>query len=195
MTHRMTAPRTGIRLAADIGGTFTDVVLETPARRYSCKVPTTTRQPELAVLEGIEQLLETSGVHPTEVELFIHGTTLATNALIERKGARTGLLTTAGFRDVLEMGFEKRFEHYDIDIERPTGTGAAAAAADGVPSGSPPTARSCWRSTRPRSRRRPAMREGGRCRGGRDRLPARVRLAGARAPRPRDRAPTSSARA
>ena len=119
MTHRMTAPRTGIRLAADIGGTFTDVVLETPARRYSCKVPTTTRQPELAVLEGIEQLLETSGVHPTEVELFIHGTTLATNALIERKGARTGLLTTAGFRDVLEMGFEKRFEQYDINIERP----------------------------------------------------------------------------
>jgi N-methylhydantoinase A len=89
-----------VRLAADIGGTFTDVVLETPACRHTCKVLTTPRAPELAVLEGVERLLAESGVGAGEVGLFIHGTTLATNALIERKGARTALLTTEGFRDV-----------------------------------------------------------------------------------------------
>ena len=106
-----------VRLAADIGGTFTDVVLETPARRHTCKVLTTPRAPELAVLEGVERLLAESGVGAGEVGLFIHGTTLATNALIERKGARTALLTTEGFRDVLEMGYEKRCDAYDIDVE------------------------------------------------------------------------------
>ena len=107
------------RLAADIGGTFTDVVLETPTGRFSCKVLTTPRQPELAVMDGIQQLLAQAGVSPAQIGFFIHGTTLATNALIERKGARTALLTTAGFRDVLEMGFEKRFDAYDINIEMP----------------------------------------------------------------------------
>jgi N-methylhydantoinase A len=106
-----------IRLAADIGGTFTDVVLETPAARFSCKVLTTPRQPELAVMEGIGRLLGESKVAPGDVGLFIHGTTLATNALIERKGARTALLTTEGFRDVLAMGYEKRFDAYDVNIE------------------------------------------------------------------------------
>lgn len=108
-----------VRLAADIGGTFTDVVLETPAGRHSCKVLTTPRRPEQAVLQGVAQLLDQAGVAAGEVGLFIHGTTLATNALIERKGARTALLTTEGFRDVLAMGHEKRFDAYDIDIEGP----------------------------------------------------------------------------
>ena len=107
------------RLAADIGGTFTDVVLETPAGRHTCKVLTTPRQPEQAVLEGINLLLAEAGVAPAQIDLFIHGTTLATNALIERKGARTALLTTEGFRDVLAMGFEKRFDAYDLAIELP----------------------------------------------------------------------------
>ena len=111
------SPGAAVRLAADIGGTFTDVVLETPARRHTCKVLTTPRAPELAVLEGVERLLAESGVGAGEVGLFIHGTTLATNALIERKGARTALLTTEGFRDVLEMGYEKRCDAYDIDVE------------------------------------------------------------------------------
>jgi N-methylhydantoinase A len=110
----------GVRLAADIGGTFTDVVLETPARRYSCKVLTTPREPEVAVMQGIERLLAESGVAATQIGLFIHGTTLATNALIERKGARTAMLTTEGLRDVLAMGYEKRFDAYDVDIEGPT---------------------------------------------------------------------------
>jgi hypothetical protein len=68
-----------IRLAADIGGTFTDVVLETPSRRHSCKVLTTPRQPELAVMEGLDRLLKTSGLEAARIELFVHGTTLATN--------------------------------------------------------------------------------------------------------------------
>jgi N-methylhydantoinase A len=108
-----------IRLAADIGGTFTDVVLETPLRRHSCKVLTTPRQPELAVMEGLDRLLQESGLDGGVIEVFIHGTTLATNALIERKGARTAFVTTQGFRDVLAMGYEKRFDAYDINLEGP----------------------------------------------------------------------------
>ena len=80
---------TAIRLAADNGGTFTDVVLETPARRFTTKVLTTPRAPELGVMQGIEVLLEEAKVAPGQVANFIHGTTLATNALIERKGAKT----------------------------------------------------------------------------------------------------------
>lgn len=113
-------PNAPIRLAADIGGTFTDVVLETPSRRHSCKVLTTPRQPELAVMEGLERLLKASGLDSARIELFVHGTTLATNALIERKGARTAFVTTEGFRDVLAMGFEKRFDAYDTNLEGPT---------------------------------------------------------------------------
>ncbi len=108
-----------VRLAADIGGTFTDLVLQTPARRHSCKLLTTPQQPEVAVMDGIAQLLAESGQQAADVGLLVHGTTLATNALIERKGARTALLTTQGFRDVLEMGYEKRYEQYDIHIRRP----------------------------------------------------------------------------
>ena len=111
--------RGGARLAADIGGTFTDVVLESGERRYSCKVLTTAQAPELGVMAGIDRLFEESGLGAAAIGLLIHGTTLATNALIERKGARTAFLTTQGFRDILEMGFEKRFEQYDINIERP----------------------------------------------------------------------------
>jgi N-methylhydantoinase A len=107
------------RLAADIGGTFTDVVLEQGARRHTAKVLTTPRAPEQGMLEAIDRALAAAGLAPAEVGVLIHGTTLATNALIERKGARTALVTTAGFRDVLEMGYEKRYEHYDLDLELP----------------------------------------------------------------------------
>ena len=107
------------RLAADIGGTFTDVVLEHGGRRHSAKVLTTPRAPEEGMLEGIGRVLATAGLKPGDIGVLIHGTTLATNALIERKGAKTALLTTAGFRDVLEMGYEKRYEHYDLQLELP----------------------------------------------------------------------------
>jgi N-methylhydantoinase A len=106
------------RLAADIGGTFTDIVLEQGSRRWSSKVLTTTHAPEVAVLEGSAALLAEAGVSPHQVKVFIHGTTLATNALIERKGAVTAFVTTEGFRDVIEQGYEKRFDHYDLNINR-----------------------------------------------------------------------------
>ena len=108
-----------IKLAADIGGTFTDIVLESGRKRWSGKVLTTTAAPELGVIEGIRLVLDQSGLAARDVGVFIHGTTLATNALIERKGARTAFLTTEGFRDIIEQGYEKRFDHYDLMIDRP----------------------------------------------------------------------------
>ncbi len=108
-----------VRLAADIGGTFTDIVLERGSERWSCKVLTTTAAPELGVISGITDVMADAGVAPSTVDVFIHGSTLATNALIERKGAMTAFITTEGFRDILEQGYEKRFDHYDLMIDRP----------------------------------------------------------------------------
>ena len=107
------------RIGVDIGGTFTDVVLERGTARHSIKVLTTPAEPERAVLDGIGAVMKAAGLAPGEVGLVIHGTTLITNALIERKGAKTALVTTEGFRDVLEMGTESRFEQYDLAIEKP----------------------------------------------------------------------------
>ncbi|MEJ2402281.1 MAG: hydantoinase/oxoprolinase family protein [Xanthomonadales bacterium] len=111
---------TRARLAVDIGGTFTDVVLEQPGReRVTAKLLTTYAHPGEAVLEGIRTVLGRARVSAGEIGLIIHGTTLATNALIERRGAVTALLTTAGHRDVLAMAHEDRFEQYDVMIDRP----------------------------------------------------------------------------
>src|ERR1700722_2929300 len=107
------------RLAVDIGGTFTDVVLEQPDRAISKKLLTTHGHPEAAVIDGTRAILADAGIPASRLDLVIHGTTLATNALIERKGARTALLTTRGFRDSLEMAYEHRFEQYDLYMERP----------------------------------------------------------------------------
>ncbi len=107
------------RLAVDIGGTFTDVVLETGTISHSIKILTTPDAPERAVLEGVRSILAEAKCRPQDVTLVVHGTTLATNALIERKGARTALVTTEGFRDSVEMAWEHRFEQYDIYMERP----------------------------------------------------------------------------
>jgi N-methylhydantoinase A len=109
----------GHRLAVDIGGTFTDLVLETPERTHSHKLLTSADAPERAVLEGARLLLAAAGVAPASLSLVLHGTTLATNALIERKGARTALLTTQGFRDSVEIAYEHRFAQYDLTMERP----------------------------------------------------------------------------
>jgi N-methylhydantoinase A len=109
----------GARLAVDIGGTFTDVVLEHEGGQERFKLLTTPDAPELAVLEGVEAILTQSGVKASDVTLVIHGTTLATNALIERKGAKTALITTDGFRDSIEIAYEHRFEQYDLYMERP----------------------------------------------------------------------------
>ena len=107
------------RLAVDIGGTFTDVVVEQDERLESVKVLTTTKAPERGVIQGIEIVLGRLGLQPIDIGLVIHGTTLATNALIERKGAMVAFLTTEGFGDLLDMGFEKRYAHYDLFQERP----------------------------------------------------------------------------
>ena len=107
------------RLAVDIGGTFTDVVLETGHRHVTTKVLTTHAEPAHGVMDGLAQVLEESGTDPGDIGVVLHGTTLATNALIERRGARTALITTDGHRDVLEMAFENRFEQYDVNIDRP----------------------------------------------------------------------------
>ena len=107
------------RLAVDIGGTFTDLALERDGRIVSVKVLTTPAAPEQGVLDGLAQVLAAAGLAPAALDLVIHGTTLATNAIIERKGARTALLTTEGFRDVLAMGNESRYDQYDLDIVLP----------------------------------------------------------------------------
>lgn len=104
------------RLAADIGGTFTDIVLEKGGARFTTKVLTTPKAPERAIVEGTKGILAKAGIGFADVDVFVHGTTLATNAIIERKGARTALIATEGFRDVLEIADESRFDQYDINI-------------------------------------------------------------------------------
>lgn len=108
-----------LRVAIDIGGTFTDVVAETAAGICSVKILTTPDAPATGALEGVARLLQDLGKTHGDITAVIHGTTLATNALIERRGAKTAFVTTAGFRDVLDMRYEKRFEQYDLNIEMP----------------------------------------------------------------------------
>ena len=108
-----------VRLGVDIGGTFTDVVLETPQGLTSTKVLTTYSAPENAIIEGMNRVCAQAGVATSAIEQIIHGTTLATNALIERRGAKTALITTQGFQDVIEMRTESRFEQYDLDLVLP----------------------------------------------------------------------------
>jgi len=108
-----------VRLSSDIGGTFTDLVAERDGERLTRKVLTTHIAPERAVIDGTLGLLQEHQIDPAEVELFIHGTTLATNAIIERKGAVTAVIGTEGFRDVLAIGDESRFDQYDIFIDKP----------------------------------------------------------------------------
>jgi N-methylhydantoinase A len=108
-----------IRLGLDIGGTFTDVALEVGERRFTAKTLTTPSAPEDGVLAAMRSVTAQAGIEPQQVGLVVHGTTLATNAVIERKGARTALLTTEGFRDVVEIRHENRFEQYDINIDLP----------------------------------------------------------------------------
>ncbi len=109
------------RIGLDIGGTFTDLVLHDDAtgeiRLH--KVLTTPQDPSEGALRGLRELCGAAGIGLSDVGLLIHGTTLVTNALIERTGARTGLLTTRGFRDILEMGKEQRYDIYDLFLKFP----------------------------------------------------------------------------
>jgi N-methylhydantoinase A len=108
-----------VRLAVDIGGTFTDIALSCAAGMSTAKVLTTAPDPERGVLDGISQVLKAAGLAGDQVDVLIHGTTLATNAIIERKGAKTALLVTRGFRDAVEMAYESRFDQYDINMQKP----------------------------------------------------------------------------
>ncbi len=110
---------TQVRLGVDIGGTFTDVAMEIGSTLHSIKVLTTYAAPEQAILEGIQRVVSDAGIGIEAIDLIIHGTTLATNSLIERRGAKTAFLTTRGFRDVIEMRTENRFEQYDLNIVLP----------------------------------------------------------------------------
>ncbi len=109
-------------IGVDIGGTFTDlVVMGVPGRPpATTKILTTARDPSGAVIQGVRDLVAGQGLRLDDVTLLVHGTTLATNAIIERKGAITALLTTEGFRDVLQTGTELRYDLYDLLIEFPT---------------------------------------------------------------------------
>ena len=107
-----------VRLAVDIGGTFTDVVVESAGGRTTTKVLTEPRAPEQSVVAAMAEALEAAGLAASEVGLILHGTTLATNAILERSGALTAFVTTEGFRDIIEVGYESRYDQYDLMIEK-----------------------------------------------------------------------------
>src|SRR6266700_3687722 len=109
------------RIGLDIGGTFTDFVLHDGHERRIAlhKCLTTPHDPSVAALDGLAALNREAGIALSDVGEIIHGTTLVTNALIERNGARLGLLTTRGFRDILAMGTEQRYDIYDLFLKFP----------------------------------------------------------------------------
>lgn len=109
------------RVGLDIGGTFTDYVLldEVSGELHLHKLPTTPADPAVGALSGLEELLDRIQRPLEDCSILVHGTTLVTNALIERRGSPTGLLTTRGFRDVLEMGKEQRYDIYDLFLKYP----------------------------------------------------------------------------
>ena len=106
-------------MGVDVGGTFTDIALSAGERIHTAKALTTPERPVEGVLEGIGYALDATGLDPGGFRSVIHGTTLATNALIERRGARVGVITTDGFRDILEIGYERRYDQYDINLGQP----------------------------------------------------------------------------
>ena len=109
------------RIAFDIGGTFTDFVLHDAANdvTHTLKIPSTPDDPGQAVISGFNELLQLTGTTAEALSGVLHATTIATNAILERKGAATGLITTEGFRDVLIIGRQKRYETYDLYIDKP----------------------------------------------------------------------------
>src|SRR6201994_2535079 len=115
------ASRARYRIGFDIGGTFTDFILldtkQSEIRLHKCL--TTPHDPSVGALQGLTELLQPVGLTLADVDDVVHGTTLVTNALIERSGARLGLITTHGFRDILEMGTEQRYDIYDLFLKFP----------------------------------------------------------------------------
>ena len=110
-----------LRLGVDVGGTFTDFALvdDVSGKLSVNKCLTTPDDPSEAIMKGLRALLEREGLQPSQIDVIVQGTTLATNALIERKGAKTALITTLGFRDILELRREVRYDLFDLFIEMP----------------------------------------------------------------------------
>jgi N-methylhydantoinase A len=111
-----------IWIGIDTGGTFTDITasdIETGSYWFH-KTPTTPDDASRGILQGLREILALAGVDPTDVKFVCHGTTLATNAVLERKWARTGMITTAGFRDILELARQRRPSFFNLDVEKPT---------------------------------------------------------------------------
>ena len=108
-------------IGVDVGGTFTDLVLSDTERDFTVihKVPTTPADPSAGVLAGIRELCLRHGIAPADVGHVFHGTTIATNAVLENRGARTGMVTTKGYRDIIHVGRHQRPEHYSIMQEVP----------------------------------------------------------------------------
>ena len=110
-----------IAIGVDTGGTFTDLVLldRRSGRRAVHKLPTTPDDPARGILDGTEALLKSAGIAAGAVDFFVHGTTLATNAILQRRAAKTGMVTTEGFRDILEIGRQRRPSFYDLSVPKP----------------------------------------------------------------------------
>ncbi|MDG0997724.1 MAG: hydantoinase/oxoprolinase family protein [Gammaproteobacteria bacterium] len=110
-----------IRVGVDVGGTFTDFVLVDEHRDmiFTGKQLTTPTDPGKAICEGVSRIVSEAGIVMSQLDGIVHGTTLVTNAVIERLGAKVGLITTSGFRDVLEVGHEMRYDLYDLFLEKP----------------------------------------------------------------------------
>ena len=110
-----------VRVGVDVGGTFTDFVLVDEKRDliFTGKRLTTSDDPSLAIMDGLERLVSEAVTSVPELDAVVHGTTLVANTIIERKGAKVGLITTRGFRDSLEMGREIRYDLYDLFFEKP----------------------------------------------------------------------------
>ena len=107
-----------LAIGVDIGGTFTDVVVHSPgAPPRIMKLPSTRADPSVAVLQALLRLEADWGLPPQQVCRFVHGTTVATNAVLERNGPRVGVITTAGFRDVLEIGRQMRHQMYELALD------------------------------------------------------------------------------
>ncbi|WP_158735925.1 hydantoinase/oxoprolinase family protein [Alteribacillus sp. YIM 98480] len=111
----------GYKLGVDVGGTFTDLCLfdEEEKKNMVLKLPSTPQDPSKAIIEGIKNILSINKVNPNKVNYLVHGTTVGTNAAIERKGAKTALITTEGFRDLLELARQTRPSIYDLYKDKP----------------------------------------------------------------------------
>ena len=117
MAHLTNDPSSRFDIGVDIGGTFTDIVCRDDSGIRTLKIPSSRGDPSKAVLAALSQLRDAFGIDPAMIARFLHGTTIATNAVLERKGARIGLIASQGFRDVLEIGFQLRQDLYRVILE------------------------------------------------------------------------------